>query len=108
MKINNCPRFEKCSASICVLDPNWQKSCHLKNEKVCFFLCEAQKNDSEAVFRDRGLQELYQLIVEATPDISLRWKPIKRALEKARKTSSRMTRKFSSRNKSCGVTYAKS
>ena len=106
MKIDTCPKFEKCSAAICPLDPNWQRAIHLKNERVCFFLCEVQKSDSESIFRDRGLGELYKLIVEATPEISWRWGAIQRVLIKARKSSSRMNRKLSGSNKSCEVTHA--
>ena len=107
MKIDTCPKFEKCSSPICALDQNWQRAIHLKNERVCFFLCEAQKSDSESTFRDRGLGELYKLIVEATPEISWRWGAIQRALIKARKSSSRMNKTLSGSNKSCEVNYAK-
>ena len=93
MKIDICPKFEKCSSPICALNQNWQRAIHLKNERVCFFLCEAQKSDSESIFRDRGLGELYKLIVEATPAISTRWATIKKALARAAMTNSRMLRK---------------
>ena len=106
MKIDTCPKFEKCSAAICPLDPNWQRANHLKNERVCFFLCEVQKSDSESIFRDAGLGELYQLMVEATPGISLRWAYIERVLIRARKTGSRMNRKLSGSNKFCEVNHA--
>jgi hypothetical protein len=45
---------------------------------------------AEALFMGRGLEELYQPIVEATPDILVRWGGIRYALEEAAKTSSRM------------------
>ena len=90
MNMETCTKYKGCSAPICPLDPNWRKARHLKHERVCFYLCEAQKDGSEAIFGGRGLGELYRLMVEATPDISIRWRTIKNALAKAAKTGSRM------------------
>ena len=92
MKMEDCPKYERCSAPICPLDPNWRKRRHLKGERVCFYLCEAQKGGSEAIFGGRGLGYLYRLMVEATPAISTRWGTIKKALVKAAKTGSRLNR----------------
>jgi len=88
-----CTKFQACSAPICPLDTNWRKTVHLKGERVCFYLCEAQKGGSEARFRGKGLEKLYQLMVEATPDISIRWEPIRKVLKRAAKTGSRMNTK---------------
>ena len=92
MNMENCPKFEGCSAPICPLDPNWRKRLHLKGARVCFYLCDAQKDGSEAIFGGRGWGELYRLMVEVTPDISTRWGTIKKALVKAAKTGSRLNR----------------
>ena len=108
MNMEDCPKYERCSAPICPLDPNWRKRRHLKGERVCFYLCEAQKGGSEAIFGGRGLEELYRLMVEATPDIFIRWRPIKSALAKAAKSGSRMNRKLPSSNTSGGRGHAKS
>ena len=94
MKMEDCPKYKGCSAPICPLDPNWRKVQHLKHERVCFYLCEAQKGGSEAIFGGRGLGYPYQLMVEATPAILTRWRTIKSALEKAAKTGSRMNKKL--------------
>ena len=106
LKVENCPKFEKCSAPICPLDPNWERASHLQHDRVCFYLCEVQKDNSDVIFGDRGLGELYKLIVEATQEISWRWGAIQRALIKARKSSSRMNRKLSGSNKSCEENHA--
>ncbi len=108
MNMEDCPKFQSCSAPICPLDPNWRKACHLKGERICFYLCEAQKNGSEARFRDKGLEKLYQLMVEVAPDISIRWEPIRKVLKRAAKTGSRMNRKPPSSNTSGEVSHAKS
>ena len=88
--IPTCPKFHACNAPICPLDPNWRNAKHLKGEGVCFYLIESKKVGAEALFRGRGLEELYRPIVEATPDILVRWGGIRYALEEAAKTSSRM------------------
>jgi hypothetical protein len=93
MRMERCPKFGKCSAPICPLDLNWKKSCHLQHERVCFYLCEAQKLGSEALFGGRGLSELHQIMVEVAPEISCRWATIKKALARAAMTDSRMLRK---------------
>jgi hypothetical protein len=93
MNMETCPKFQGCSAPICPLEPNWRERQHLKGERVCFYLCEAKKDISEHRFRGKGLGKLYQLIVEAAPEISDRWEPIRKALRRAAETGSRMDRK---------------
>ena len=92
MNMETCKKFQACSAPVCPLDPNWRKARHLKGERICFYLCEAQKVDAEAIFGGRGWGKLYRLMVEVTPDISTRWGTIKKALVKAAKTGSRLNR----------------
>ena len=108
MDMETCPKYQGCSAPICPLDPNWHNTRHLKGERICFYLAEAQKHGSEAIFRGRGLEELYQLIVEATPDISLRWRAIEKGLAKAAKTGSRMNTKPPGNNISGEGSHAES
>ena len=108
MNMETCPKFQGCSTPICPLDPNWHNTRHLKGERICFYLCEAQKCGTEAIFRGRGLGDLYQVIVEATPDISLRWGTIKKALIKAARTGSRMNAMPPSNNISREVSHAES
>jgi len=93
MNMETCPKYKGCSAPICPLDPNWRKARHLKGERICFFLCEAQKGGAEAIFGGRGFGDLYQVMLGATPDISNRWGAIRNALAKAAKTGSRMNKK---------------
>lgn len=88
-----CDRFNKCLANICPLDADWRKRKHLKGERVCFYAVEAEKVDAEAIFRDSGRIQLYIIIKEVVPDIASCHYPIKFALEQAKKTGSRMTRK---------------
>ena len=43
MEINECPKFDRCSAPICPLDPYWNESTYLRGEPVCLYLREAAK-----------------------------------------------------------------
>ena len=43
MKIEDCPRFDRCSAPICPLDADWRHRAHLTGEPICVFLREAAK-----------------------------------------------------------------
>ena len=88
-----CPKYEKCSAPICPLDPNWRNAKHLNGERFCFYLGEAQKGGAEALFVGRGLGELYQVMAEVTPDVSARWGTIRNALARAATAGSRMNTK---------------
>lgn len=94
----NCDRFNTCSANVCPLDPEWHKRGHLNGERVCFYLIEAQKANAKAIFDTCGRGYLYSLMQELTPAISARHNTIKRALEVAKKTGSRMGKKI-------GVSY---
>lgn len=90
----SCDRFDKCSANICPLDPDWQQRKHLKGERVCFYLIETQKINAKAVFESGGRGYLYLLMAEATPAIVNRHYAIKYALKQAKKTGSRLGRKI--------------
>jgi hypothetical protein len=75
MKIT-CPKFLFCNAPICILDEDWQKRIHHNEDACCFYLLEAQKQGAIAL----------------APEISSRFAPIHRNMERAKTTGSRMTR----------------
>lgn len=88
----HCPKFEKCNAPICPLDPDWRKRVLFSEDATCFYLTESVKHGAETVFQGAGLGELYEVIVRVTPDITARHTRIQKALERAKLTGSRMTR----------------
>lgn len=63
----------------------------LNVDPTCYYLTESVKHGAEDVFQRAGMMELYTVIVRATPSISARHSRIRKALERARLTSSRMT-----------------
>lgn len=46
-----CPRYDKCSAPICPVDPNWRRRSHLEGERVCVWLTELSKAGGEEQIR---------------------------------------------------------
>ncbi len=90
----DCDRFQTCSANICPLDAEWPKRKHLNGERVCFYLIEAQKSGAKAIFDKCERGYLFELMQTATPNIIAKHYPIKRALEQAKQTGSRMDRKI--------------
>jgi hypothetical protein len=90
----SCDRFNRCSANICPLDPEWHKRKHLNGERICFYLLEAQKTNAKAVFECGGRGCLYALMQEATLAIINQHHAIKYALEKSKKTGSRLGKKI--------------
>ncbi len=95
---SQCPKFQKCNAPICPIDPIWHKRKHFSGDRVCFYLMEAQKPNAKALFEVRGLGYLYEVMVMHTQSIADTYTPIKNALEKAKATSSRMARKLGERH----------
>ena len=50
MEMIDCPRFDRCSAAICPLDPGWRKRVHAFGDRVCAFMLEAAKATRDEVF----------------------------------------------------------
>ncbi len=88
--MESCPKFHTCSANICPLDRDWRKRTHLKGERVCFLLCEAAKPLANAIFRGAHRDDLLEKVLNVMPEITARWGDIRRALQRASKTGSRM------------------
>jgi hypothetical protein len=75
-------------------------------ERVCFYLTEYQKTDSEARFRVLGLGELYEDMAKAMDEIHSSPhtdKYLLRALNKAAKSSSRMAKGISLKSQGIAI-----
>lgn len=94
LTMESCPKFHKCNSPICPLDAIWHKRSNHKEDSTCFYLIESVKHDAEAHFKVAQLGELYELICHVRSDISIRHNRIAAKLESAKKTGSRMIRKF--------------
>lgn len=87
-----CPKFHKCSANICPLDPDMLKRTHRPGERVCFYLTEYVKPHAKEILRGVLPAKQFEAIAQAYPKIILRYSPIKRRLMQAAKRGSRMVR----------------
>ena len=91
---NTCPKFHTCNSPICPLDKDWRKRVNDINDSICYYLIESVKEGAQARFEGALLGELYQVIVSVRGEISKHFKRIKKKLEVAENTPSRMQRKF--------------
>lgn len=85
-----CPKFDGCSAPICPLDANWPRRIHRKGEPVCFYLLEYVKPGSGARFKGCKAVFLYNAMESAIGRLCSRHAPLHRAVERAKRTGSRM------------------
>ena len=85
-----CPRFEKCSAPICPLDEDWGKRIQRGDEKVCFWLTESVKNGGVARLNESLPTNLVEVILRRRPLLSDRHGRIRRVLESASRTASKI------------------
>jgi hypothetical protein len=86
----DCPHWNRCSTPVCPLEPFEIRRVFKRDERVCFFLTEAQKDSAEHVFEERGLGWLYRLMIDATPVLSSRSRRIKHALKRSETSGHRM------------------
>lgn len=87
-----CPKWDKCNAPLCPLDPDLFKRVMHDGDAVCHYLIEAVKADAEANFRGRGRIELFEVVSKLIPAMSSRWGRIRHALARAKTSGSRMAR----------------
>jgi hypothetical protein len=84
-----CPRYDKCSAPICPLDPDWRLRTHLPEDRVCRWLTELAKPGGETRLRERLARTMVDQIVQIAPLIrNLAPANVKRAIDRASKTGS--------------------
>jgi hypothetical protein len=86
----DCPRWDSCSAPVCPLETDWRRCDHLDGERVCGLLSELVKDGGEARLRGVLPAALVDTLTEVAPMVAARLYRIRRALERASRTSSRM------------------
>lgn len=85
-----CPRWEGCVAPVCPLATDWERHRHLDGERVCGLLCELAKEGGEARLRGVLSAVLVDRLAEVAPAIASRWYPIRKRLQRASRTGSRV------------------
>jgi len=86
-----CPKYSKCSAPLCPLDPDWEKRVMHKDERSCFYLNEASKPDAAQRFEGRKDEFVFQIAYRRMPLMKKHSSTLKRRLEKASLKGSRIT-----------------
>ena len=94
MNINDCPKYETCSAPICPLDTDWKLRVLCNEDPTCFYLLESVKDGSKTHFELAQLGVIYKKICEVRDDICITHKRISKKVEAAKNSGSRMARRF--------------
>lgn len=92
MRPDDCPKFLACRAPVCPLDKNWRLRSYTKGEPICRWLLEAAKPGAKDRFRGSGRGDLYDSVSSVALSISARHAPIRRAIERASLSTSRLDR----------------
>jgi hypothetical protein len=90
VKMCECTRFNRCSAPICPLDSDWKLRVYRKGEPICFYLLEYVKANARAQFKGSIGVPIYEAIQTSIDAMSHRYTPLYRALERAKRTGSRL------------------
>ncbi len=87
--MRDCPRFDRCSATVCPLDPQWRERIHRKADRTCAWLLEAAKPAGAATIRGALPMGLAAQVLRTLPEIVSRHGSIRRRLETAATSGSK-------------------
>lgn len=76
----DCPRFSRCSAPICPLDPLRGRAVHLPGEPVCGYLLATGKVGAGEKY---AADPVYATCAERLPEIATRWPDIGRRVARS-------------------------
>ena len=85
-----CPRFNKCDAPLCPIDPEWRKRTMLKNERVCHYLTEVTKDGAFDRYIHRPDADLYLKASEQITAMREAFPVLDKRLEKSSRLRSRI------------------
>ncbi len=88
-----CPKFEKCSAPICPLDPDWRLRHHYKGERVCFYLTEYSKPAARAFLRGSLARKHYQALARVYPEAITHVRDLQNKLQRSAQNPPRVGRR---------------
>ena len=86
----NCPRFNKCEAPLCPIDPDWRQRRMLKNERVCHYLTEVTKPAAFDRYIHRRDADLYLKASEEIASMREAFPMLDKRLEKSSRLRSRI------------------
>lgn len=85
-----CPKFEKCNAPLCPLDDSWRLRSHAVGDAVCGLALEAVKTGADARLAPYVRADVLGKVRSVLPEIMSRSYVIKRAVERAARSGSRL------------------
>lgn len=88
--VMSCPRFESCNAPICPLDADCRQRTYLDGEPVCAFMLESVKPLGRLKIQGAIGGEGAGLVGEAVEWAFLSHSPIRKRLQRASRTPSRL------------------
>ena len=86
----HCPRYERCNAPICPLDPRCLQSQHLPGECVCLWLRELSKPHGEDTLRSVLRGEVAATVARVAPGIIATHGCVRSALQRASQQGSKL------------------
>ena len=87
-QLQQCPRFDRCSAPLCPLDSDWRRRTVTNRDPTCFYMLEAVKQGAEKRFEGRPDRGIYSKAVEMLSDRESIGASCRHALTRAARTGS--------------------
>ena len=81
--MEQCPKFHHCSAPLCPLDPDWNKSKMLQGDNLCHYLCEASKDGAMERFKRRYDKPVFMQAFGLSEEMRKYSQALDRGLERA-------------------------
>lgn len=81
--MRDCPRFDRCSATVCPLDADWRERVYTKADRTCAWMLEAAKPNGEATIRGALPSRLAEQVLAAIAAVCTRHAHLRRRLEAA-------------------------
>jgi hypothetical protein len=88
--MEHCPRYDRCNAPRCPLDPHWRDRTHLVGEAVCAFLLEAAKEGAGGRFKGSPAGLIVQVATQMLGEEEDLGTSIRYAIRRAAKSKSRV------------------
>ena len=87
-----CPRFERCSATVCLDDPDWDRRVVRGADRICFWLSEVVKVGAAERFQQSGHEDYFVKASNLLPAILASSTIMRSRLRSAEQTGPRLGR----------------
>ena len=85
-----CPRWDRCSAPLCPLDPEWRRRTMQPSESTCAYLRELAKPDGRATLARCLPSDMVDRLALTAPAMIATVGPLRRALRRVSGRPSRL------------------